>query len=76
MRASWSVEGEVLRLTLRLDVEDLARSRRSPHLRMMTNEAHFGVPGLTSAPHPDLLALAAYAVAWPWPSVVCEWLGR
>jgi hypothetical protein len=66
MRVKWAHDKDVLVLTLLPDVEDVLTSDRPPHLRMMTNVATFKFPEPIHEPHPDLLALAAYSVAWPW----------
>jgi hypothetical protein len=66
MRAKWKHENEVLVLTLLPDIEDPLTSDKPPYLRMMTNVATFKFPEPIHEPHPDLLALAAYSVAWPW----------
>lgn len=66
MRASWVREGTFLRLTLLPDAEDPITSPRPPHLRMLTNVATLKLPHEIELPHPDLLALAAYSIAFPW----------
>lgn len=66
MRASWTIEGLRWQLVLLPDQEDELESPRAPHLRMLTNTASVVMPFKVAEPHPDLLALAAYSVAWPW----------
>ena len=66
MRASWVREDTFLRLTLLPDAEDPITSPRTPHLRMLTNVATLKLPHEIELPHPDLLALAAYSIAFPW----------
>lgn len=66
MRASWAREDNLLRLTLQPDVEDSLTAQRPPPLRMATNVATLKLRHEIPLPHPDLLALAAYSVAYPW----------
>jgi len=66
MRVEWENRDNSLRVTLFPDGEDALLSRRSPGLRMMTNNATVRFPWPMADPHPDLLAIAAYSIAWPW----------
>ncbi|MFC5379492.1 DUF6395 domain-containing protein [Aquipuribacter nitratireducens] len=67
MRVTWtSVDERTLHLEFRPDAEDALVARRGPDVRLMTTSANIRLPVPADDLHPDLLALAAYAVVWPW----------
>lgn len=75
MRCSWAIEGEAFNLELRPDPEDDLIGRGQPvrvgqepmEVQLATGSCRVILPfALTTEPHPDLLAVAAYSVAKPW----------
>ncbi|GAA3839463.1 hypothetical protein GCM10022226_72230 [Sphaerisporangium flaviroseum] len=67
MRVTWTSEGDVWRLRLRLDPDEgvTGTVTDGQRVELATDTCHVRLPRSSSV-HPDLLALAAWTVVAPW----------